>query len=69
MRRCKYFYRETWLCDNYIPCSCILCTRYQLSYVKIEDCKTGLNPCYTPVEVDLYWKDIIDETNRRLYDK
>nr|DAL96041.1 MAG TPA: hypothetical protein [Caudoviricetes sp.] len=66
MRRCKYFYRETWLCDNYIPCSGILCTRYQLPYVKIEDCKIGLNPCYTPVEVDPYWKDIIDETNRRL---
>lgn len=65
MRRCKYFYRETWLSYDYIPCSSILCTRCQLPYVKIEDCETGLSPCYTPVEIDPYWKDIIDETNKR----
>lgn len=66
MRRCKYFYRETWLCYNYIPCSAITCTRKQLPFVEIESCDTGINDCYTPVEIDPYWKDIIDETNRRL---
>lgn len=34
-------------------------------------CPVGLMipQCYEPVELDPYWKDIFDETNRRLYDR
>lgn len=53
MRRCKYFY------------NCIVITHKHICKI-IRGCKC-LN--YTPVEVDPYWKDIIDETNRRLYDR
>lgn len=37
-----------------------------------NDCNCNLKKLcedYTPVEIDPYWKDIIDETNRRLYDR
>lgn len=32
--------------------------------IKYKECNN-----YTPVEIDPYWKDIIDETNRRFYDR
>lgn len=50
MRRCKYFYSEA---------------RYTLGFYPLN-CEQGLSVCYTPVELDPYWKDIVDETNRRL---
>lgn len=79
MRRCKYFYRETWLYDDYVTkrkekASGIQCTDKKLVYVwdgvSILPCLLeGGCPYYTQVELDPYWKDIVDETNRRLYDR
>lgn len=75
MRRCKYFMLESFSYLN--PWSgktettkTIRCPIGQLSYmwngVGEAPCHTGNPPCYTPVELDPYWKDIFDETNRRL---
>lgn len=75
MRRCKYFIRDTWYYltpqNKTEKASSIRCLMGQLPYVwdgvgKIP-CHTGNPPCYTPVELDPYWKDTFDETNRRLY--
>ncbi|WP_289146986.1 hypothetical protein [uncultured Megamonas sp.] len=48
-----------------------MCSRGQLPYVwdgvGEAPCHTGNSPCYTPVELDPYWKDIFNETNKRLY--
>lgn len=79
MRRCKYFYRETWLYEDYVTkrkekASGIQCTNNKLVYVWDG---VSILPCliekgcdyYSPVELDPYWKDIVDETNRRLYDR
>ena len=58
MRRCKYLKNDLvfFICCKKIP----LCF-----------CPIGsmIPNCYTPVEIDPYWKDIVDETNRRLYDR
>lgn len=54
MRRCKYFYSETWFYPSKPP-----------EYYRVVQC-LGIAKCYTPVEIDPYWKDIVDETNRRL---
>lgn len=72
MRRCKWFYSEVWVYDltnppEYISVAQCL-GRNPLECIP-SDCEKGLPDCYTPVEIDLYWKDIIDETNRRLYDR
>lgn len=53
MRRCKYLY------------NCIVITHKRICKI-IRSCKC-LN--YNPVEIDPYWKDIVDETNRRLYNE
>lgn len=53
MRRCKYF------------CNCIVVRQYG-SCRTLRDCTCNY---YIPVELDPYWKDIVDETNRRLYDR
>lgn len=76
MRRCKYFYRYTWYYEDYITnqkkkASSVKCEKGGLPYVwsGIGDipCLNGNTDCYTPVELDPYWKDVFDETNRRLY--
>lgn len=60
MRRCKYA-----IIDNGIFYDCCgkdnnekICHQKALKIVILD--------CYEPVEIDPYWKDIIDETNRRL---
>lgn len=50
MRRCKYI--------NY----CVVVANYGLCKL-LRDCTCNY---YIPVELDPYWKDIFDETNRRL---
>lgn len=68
MRRCKYYYRETWVYPDTIPeyCSIVQCSKgFNLGF-RPSNCRKGLSDCYTPVELDPYWKDIFDETNRRL---
>lgn len=73
--RCKYFRRIPWshysesLGLNVV--SSIQCSCGRLRYNYSKDNKTGCEiepvyPCYEPVELDPYWKDIFDETNRRL---
>ena len=78
MRRRKYFYEETYLYDDYVTkqkekAGTIQCTNNKLVYVwdGVSDipCLNGGADCYTPVELDPYWKNIVDETNRRLYDR
>lgn len=76
MRRCKYFEQESWCyrdprSSKTEIASSIRCLMGQLYYVwdgvSEVPCYTGNTPCYTPVELDPYWKDIFDETNKRLY--
>lgn len=75
MRRCKYFEKESWcyldLSNQVQIASSIKCLRGQMYFlwdgVSEVPCQTGNAPCYTPVEIDSYWKDIFDETNKRLY--
>ena len=78
MRRCKYFYRYTWCYEDYVTkqiekASGVQCIKGRLPYVwdgiSNIPCLNGSTDCYTPVELDPYWKDIFDETNRRLYGK
>lgn len=76
MRRCKYFYKTTWFYNDYITnqkkeAGAIQCTNKKLVYVwdginTLPCLLEGSCPYYTPVEIDPYWKGIIDETNRRL---
>lgn len=58
VRRCKYLKDEL----GYLFC-------YKDD--KLCFCRVGLMipECYTPVEIDPYWLDIFNETNRRLYDR
>ena len=71
MRRCKYLYSEVWVYDLVNPpeymlvAQCLGCN--PMGFIP-SDCEKGLPDCYTPVEIDSYWKDIINETNRRLYE-
>lgn len=51
MRRCKYS----------CTCNCKRKGNVFPEWWYMKQCNM-----YTPVEVDPYWKDIIDETNRRL---
>lgn len=77
MRRCKHFYKYTWCYEDYVTrqiekASGVQCMKCRLPYVwdgisSIPCLLEGGCPYYTPVEVDPYWKDIVDETNRRLY--
>lgn len=75
MRRCKYFNSITWIYKSYpegtmefghsISCNkCMLVRTW--GGREIYRCNEGVYACYEPVEIDPYWKDIIDETNRRL---
>lgn len=69
MRRCKYFYRESTLCplnNSFEKATFIQCTSCRMTVWNVDDCKLGKLECYSPVTVDAYWKDIVDETNRRL---
>lgn len=67
MRRCKYSYSEGWTYSTNPPefIRFTRCSRYTLGFYP-QHCEKGLSVCYTPVELDPYWKDIFDETNRRL---
>ena len=51
--------QETWCLMGQLP--------YVWDGVGEVPCHTGNPPCYTPVELDPYWKDIFNETNKRLY--
>lgn len=62
-RRCKYCIREAWLDDDKNLCTSVYCIKGLYVY-RLAGCT--MDDCYTPVNVDPYWKDIIDETNRRL---
>lgn len=53
MRRCKYG----------CTCNCKRKGNVFPEWWYMKQCNM-----YTPIEVDPYWKDIIDETNRRLYE-
>lgn len=72
MRRCKYFQREIFICPTFkddninISTTFISCERCMMSIWNMDECKLGKLKCYEPVELDPYWKDIIEETNRRL---
>lgn len=78
MRRCKYFTETTWVYKSYPEGTMkfghsIKCDKNMLVYswsgIGEPLCNKGIYLCYEPVELDPYWKDIIDETNRRLYDR
>lgn len=78
MRRCKYFRRISWSHYNEnLGLNVVSSIQYncgRLVYNYFWDNRTGCEieptyPCYEPVEIDPYWKDIFDETNRRLYDR
>lgn len=60
MRRCKYATRG----DSIFYDCCSKDNNKKMCHQKAL--KIAILDCYTPVEVDPYWKDIIDETNRRL---
>lgn len=76
MRRCKYSRNISWIYKDYLNetikyGSSIDCEMNKLIVTwqgigKIR-CNEGVYSCYEPVELDPYWKDIVDETNRRLY--
>ena len=78
MRRCKYFYQYTNTYNDYITREkkmvlVYYCTKKRIPYEwngeSYIPCLFIQQDCYTPVEIDPYWKDIVDETNRRLYDR
>lgn len=75
MRRCKHFRRITWMYKSHPDGtmeygSSIDCEINKLIVtwgdIGKPQCNEGIYSCYTPVEIDPYWKDIVDETNRRL---
>lgn len=69
MRKCKYFYSETWVYPSKPPeyYRVVQCLgEFKLGFYPSK-CREGIAKCYTPVEIDPYWKDIFDETNRRLH--
>lgn len=60
MRRCKYA-----IINNSIFYDC--CGKDNNEEICHQKAlKIAILDCYEPVEIDPYWKDIIDETNRRL---
>lgn len=78
MRRCKYLEEISWVYESYPECTmkfghAIKCNKCMLVYswggIGEPLCNEDTYPCYEPVDLDPYWKDIIDETNRRLYDR
>lgn len=73
MRRCKYFWRETsWLPrsfdnpDNLESCTFVTCDICRMTVWNIDECKEHKLECYTPVDIDPYWKGVITETNKRI---
>ena len=69
MRRCKYYKKEF---KSHLVNERLLISWYlYCSFDNSEGCIVLHENCihYTPVELDPYWKDIFDETNRRLYDR
>lgn len=75
MRRCKYFNGIVWYYKNYPEGTIELgsgvnCDKNMFVYSWDGTgellCNEGIYHCYQPVEIDPYWKNIIDETNRRL---
>lgn len=54
--------------NKYTRCKYNTTCSIRYKYLFIEELNKLNCYCknYTPVEVDPYWKDIIDETNRRL---
>lgn len=72
MIRCKYFQKEIYICPTFkddgifISTTLISCKRCIMTIRNMDDCKLGKLKCYEPVELDPYWKDIVEETNRRL---
>lgn len=66
MRRCKYYKKE--IKPHFVNKELFI--NWYL-YCYSEGCIILHGNCihYTPVEIDPYWKDIVDETNRRLYDR
>lgn len=66
MRRCKYRSNIAWLGQEWALCNDVICGNLDVPFVDPMICGTKKCIKYVPVEVDPYWKDIIDETNRRL---
>lgn len=62
MRRCKFCRKEI----DYIP--------WCMDYYSVNICSKNNQECwaicthYTPVEVDPYWAEFVEEINRRLND-
>lgn len=69
MRRCKYYKKE--LKAHLVDKELLISWHLYCSFDNSEGCIEAHENCinYTPVELDPYWKDIVDETNRRLYDR
>lgn len=65
MRRCKHFIETTLIYRILVDCDKKLLGRNWDGTGELG-CNKGVYPCYEPVEIDPYWKDIFDETNRRL---
>lgn len=60
MRRCKYYNK----CEKKDTMGTVLSVS---GYTDVICSCSDYKPIYP--DVDPYWKDIIDETNRRLYDR
>lgn len=68
MRRCIYFNKVVWLDEDGSVITGIGCYRHQYVYCynpETNDC-SSICSSYQPVELDPYWKDIVEQTNRRL---
>ena len=76
MRRCKHFNRDTWCYRDRVTgkieyAGSVYCNRNWIVYMWDNlvngECEACIEcPYYEVVEIDPYWKDIFDETNRRL---
>ena len=76
MRRCKHFNRETHCYPDYITGEMKYArgancdkngTVYMWGNLVNGECRAYVEcPYYEVAEIDPYWKDIFDETNRRL---
>ena len=77
MRRCKHFNRDTYCYQNPFTGeteyeSAVYCNKNVPLYIwnnLVDNECGGYIEClyYEAVDIDPYWKDIFDETNRRLY--
>lgn len=64
MRRCKYYKRA--IKPHFVNKELFMNWYLYCSFDYSEGCIILNCIHYTPVEIDPYWKDIVDETNRRL---